>query len=77
MTLYRDLARANPETYRPYVATTLNNLGVLHRNQNRMEAARKAYDEALSIYREFAARSPETFMPYVRKVQANLDRLPK
>jgi hypothetical protein len=24
---YRELAQKNPETYRPYVATTLNNLG--------------------------------------------------
>jgi len=37
---YRELARENPETYLPYVAATLNNLGILHRDQNRMDDAR-------------------------------------
>ena len=33
-------------TYLPYVATTLNNLGVLDHTQNRLEEARKALDES-------------------------------
>jgi hypothetical protein len=36
----RELAAKNPETYLPYVAGTLNNLGILHRDQNRKDEAR-------------------------------------
>ena len=40
------------------MARTLNNLGILHSDQNRMEEARKAYEEALGIYRELAQTIP-------------------
>lgn len=46
LTIQRELAKSNPETYRPAVATTLDNLGNLHRTQNRYPEARAAYDEA-------------------------------
>ena len=39
--IYRELAEKEPETYLPYVAATLNNLGILDRAQNRPEEARK------------------------------------
>ena len=45
----RELAQKNPETYRPDVATTLNNLGSLDSDQDRMEEARKEDEEALQI----------------------------
>src|SRR6516225_1399396 len=38
---HRELARKDPETYLPYVAQTLIELGVLDSDQNRMEDARK------------------------------------
>ncbi len=50
------------------IATTLNNLGVLHSDQNRMEEARKAYDEALATYRQLARSNPDTYLPYVARV---------
>jgi hypothetical protein len=33
--IYRELAEKNPESYRPDLAATLNNLGVFDRNQGR------------------------------------------
>src|SRR6476646_6327416 len=56
---YRELAQKEPETYLPYVATTLNNPGTIDSAQNRMEAARKEYEEALKIYRLLAQKNPE------------------
>jgi len=35
----RELAKQNPATFLPYVATTLNNLAILHRNTNEMAIA--------------------------------------
>ena len=43
---YRELAQKNPEIYRPDVAATLNNVGVLDSDQGRMEEARKEFAEA-------------------------------
>ena len=40
LAIRRNLAVSNPDTYLPDVATTLNNSGVLHQDQNRMEEAR-------------------------------------
>src|SRR5258706_2281163 len=59
-TLYR-----SPQTHRPDVAITLNNLGNLDRDQARMEEARKEFAEALQIRRELAQKNPETYRPSV------------
>jgi tetratricopeptide (TPR) repeat protein len=58
-------ARKNPETYLPYVAATLNNVGMLDRDQNRIE-------EALKTYRELAQKDPQTFLPEVAMTLNNL-----
>ena len=58
-----DIARRPSNTHD--VAATLNNLGILHRAQNRMEEARLAVDEALSIRRELAGTNPDAYLPYV------------
>ena len=55
---YRRLADANPDTYLPDVAMTLNNLGILYRDRHDVAAAQAAYDEALHIYRRLAGRQP-------------------
>jgi len=54
------------------VATTLNNLGNLHRRQHRMDEARLAYDEALKIRRELAQKNPDTYPPDVATTLNNL-----
>ena len=46
---YRDLAKKEPETYLPHVAATLNDLGILDSNQNRIENARKEYAGARDV----------------------------
>src|SRR6202451_4303851 len=40
--------------YLPYVATTLNNLGILYSNTQRLKEAEATYEEALSTYRRLA-----------------------
>jgi tetratricopeptide (TPR) repeat protein len=63
--IYRQLAQKERETYLPYVATTLNNPGILNRAQYRPEDARKAFEEALKIYEAFAKQDPDQFSPRV------------
>jgi tetratricopeptide (TPR) repeat protein len=52
-----------------------NNLGVLDRDQDRMEEARKEYTEALQIRRELAQKNPETYRPFVAETLNNLGGL--
>ena len=57
------------------IAAILNNLGNLHRDQNRMEEARKAYEEALGIRRQLTRANPDTYLPYVATTLNNLGSL--
>jgi hypothetical protein len=41
LNIYRSLAQKDPETFLPYVAATLNDLGILDSDENRVEEARK------------------------------------
>jgi tetratricopeptide (TPR) repeat protein len=68
----RQLAAGNAPVYRPYVATTLNNLGVLYSDESRMEEARKAYEETLQIRRDLARQNPAVYRPYVARTLNNL-----
>ena len=45
-----ELARRNQDNAK--IAMTRNNLAILDAGQNRPEAARKGFEEALKIYRE-------------------------
>ena len=54
------------------VAMTLNNLGLLDNAQNRMDDARKAYEEALKTYRKLAQANPDTYLPDVATTLNNL-----
>lgn len=65
-----DLARQSGNPVK--LVMTLNNLGILHRAQNRMEEARKAHEEALKICRQLAEKNPETYLPYVADTLNNL-----
>jgi tetratricopeptide (TPR) repeat protein len=58
LTIRRDLAAHNPGAYRPDVAGTLNNLGVLYLKTVRLADADKAYSEALTIYRDLLPDNP-------------------
>ena len=50
----------------------LNNPGILDRSPNRIEAARKEFEEALKTYRELAQKEPETYLPFVVVTLNNL-----
>jgi len=73
--IYRELAKENPRTYLPDVAMTLNNLAILHSNQNEYGDALEKYEEALQIYRELAKENPRTYLPYVATTLNNLANL--
>jgi len=47
------------------LADTHHNLGLLDRDQKRMEEARQEYEKALQIRRELAQKNPETFLPEI------------
>jgi hypothetical protein len=56
---------------------TLNNPGILDRSPNRIEEARKEFEEALKIYEAFAKEDPEQFSPHVKRVKKLLKELPR
>ena len=67
------LARASGDPAR--IARTLNGLGVLHSEQNRVEDAQRAYDEALAIRRQLANANPDAYRPSVADTLTNLGNL--
>ncbi|MFK7948387.1 MAG: tetratricopeptide repeat protein [Saprospiraceae bacterium] len=50
--IYRELAKVNQQTYLPYVAGMLNNLGILQSDENEFIKAEKSYNEALTIRKQ-------------------------
>ena len=72
LSICRTLAEANPQTYLPYVATTLNNLASLRRAKNQFLEAEAAYEEALGMYRTLAESNPQTYLPDVAMTLNNL-----
>ena len=73
--IYRELAKENPRTYLPNVATTLNNLAVLHSDKKEFPQALGKCEEALKIRRELAKENPETYLPDVATTLNNLANL--
>jgi len=69
---YRALAAANPAAYLPDLAGTLNNLGVLYSDTQRLADAETAFVEARDIRRELAAANPIVFLPKLANVSNNL-----
>ena len=61
LAIRRDLAARDPSAYRPTVATTLNNLGILYSNTGRLAEADKAFSEALTIYRDLMSSNPTKY----------------
>ena len=75
LTQLRELAQQNPAAYLPRVADTLNNLGNLYSNTQRLSEAEQAYQEALKLYRELAQQNPAAYLPYVATTLNNLGNL--
>ena len=61
VTIYRELAAARPDAFRPDLATSLNNLSLRLADLGRREDALAAIEEAVTIRRELAARWPDAY----------------
>ncbi|MBF0161900.1 MAG: tetratricopeptide repeat protein [Magnetococcales bacterium] len=61
--IYRELAAARPEAFRPDLAMSLNNLANFLSALGRREEALQQAQETVAIYRELAAARPEAFRP--------------
>jgi len=75
LTIYRDLANANPSVYLPEVASTLKNLGTLYHITQRFKAGEASYQEALTTYRDLAKANPSVYLPDVATTLNNLGLL--
>src|SRR5437016_668607 len=75
LTIYRELAKNDPDTHLPAVAMTLNNLATLDRDQKRMDASRNGYEEALTMRRELAQKNPDPYLPNIAMTLNNLAAL--
>ena len=69
------MAEQNPEAYKPHVAVTLNNIGVLLKDANELQEAQYHHEEALKIHRELAKHNQETYRPELATTQQNLTLL--
>lgn len=56
---------ARSEVYLADVAITLNNLGLVQRDLNDLQAARQSFERALHVYRRLARDHPEIYQPNV------------
>ncbi len=72
--LYRELAQAAPQAFRPDLAMSLNNLGNRLSDLGRREEALKAAQEAADLYRELAEAAPQAFRPDLAMSLNNLGR---
>ena len=59
--IYRELAAARPDAFRPDLAMSLTNLSIRLGDLGRREDALAAIQEAAGIYRELAARWPDAY----------------
>jgi tetratricopeptide (TPR) repeat protein len=74
--IYRGLAKANPQTFLPDLATTLSNLGIKLYNQGAREKALAAAQEAVDIQRKFDEKTnPKVFMPGLARSLNNLSAI--
>lgn len=71
LSIYRSLAKDNPKTYEPYLASTLNNLAILYKNAQRVTESENMYLEALESYKRLSKVKPER-LPYVAGTLNNL-----
>ncbi|MCS7324962.1 MAG: tetratricopeptide repeat protein, partial [Thermoflexales bacterium] len=63
VSLYRQLAQANPQAFLPDLAASLHNLGARLSEVGQREAALKAALESVSIRRQLARDNPRAFLP--------------
>jgi tetratricopeptide (TPR) repeat protein len=63
VTIHRDLARAQPDAYLPYLARSLTNRSNRLAGVGRREEALAAIDEAVTIHRDLARAQPDAYLP--------------
>ena len=63
VTIRRDLARARPDAFLPYLATALNNQSNRLADLGRREEALAAIEEAVTVHRDLARARPDAFLP--------------
>ena len=68
----RKLAEKNPNAYLSSVATTLNNLAILHEMSKECSKALKKYEEALKIRKQLAKENPNMYLSGVAITLNNL-----
>lgn len=73
--LYRKLSKRNPRVYKPYIAATLNQLGLIFQKNGKIDSAQRYYSGALKIYRQLAKYLPREYQPNVAMVLNNLGNL--
>jgi len=71
----RELAKEDPHTYLPVLATTLNNLAILQADRNDFPQALEKHEEALKIRKELAGKDPKTYLPDLAMTLNNLANL--
>ena len=69
--LYRELAAAQPEAFRPVLATSLNNHAKMLREVGQRAEALSAINESVDLYRGLAAAHPETYRPDLARSLSN------
>ena len=72
LSIYERLAKAYPEAYEAYVATTLNNLANLYSDTQRLDKAEEYYLRSLEIGERLAKSHPEAYESYVADTLNNL-----
>ena len=70
--LYRDLAKARPDAFRPNLAMSLTNLANCLSHLGQREPALDAGQEASDLYRELAKARPDAFRPNLAMSLNNL-----
>jgi tetratricopeptide (TPR) repeat protein len=70
--IYRELAHAHPDTYRPALASALSTLGVRLYDQGQVVEAISVTEEAVKIGEELAEANPERYRPDLAASLSNL-----
>ena len=71
----RRLADSQPDVFLPYLATSLNNLGVLQNDCKCYDDAIKSHTEAISLRRKLADAKPDVFLPDLASSLLNLGNI--
>ncbi|MCB9764572.1 MAG: tetratricopeptide repeat protein [Alphaproteobacteria bacterium] len=70
--LYRDLTRADPDTFQPDLALSLTNLGTMLIQTGRREQAVSAMEESVALYRGLARARGDQHLPDLASSLTNL-----